>query len=148
VEIDVHGETPAFVKKMKRLKPGEYLIVATAKGQPEVSAQKSFTLTSKRSSKLPVKEIFWHSLSADLAEPGDVVQLRVGSSTGNMRVLYEVLNGREVIQRQWITAGKKLLKLQVPVEEAFRGNFVVRLISVHSNRFFLMVAYDQSAVYK
>ncbi len=136
VEIDVHGETPAFVKKMKRLKPGEYLIVATAKGQPEVSAQKSFTLTSKRSSKLPVKEIFWHSLSADLAEPGDVVQLRVGSSTGNMRILYEVLNGREVIQRQWITAGKKLLKLQVPVEEAFRGNFVVRLISVHSNRFF------------
>ncbi len=135
VEIDFQGETQAFVKKMKRLKPGEYLIVVTAKGQPEVPVKKFFTLTSKRSSKLPVKEIFWHNLSADQAEPGDVLQLRVGSSTGNMRMLYEVLNGREVIQRQWITAGKKLLKLQVPVEEAFRGNFVVHLLAVHSNRF-------------
>lgn len=134
-EIDVHGNAQAFVKKMKRLKPGEYLMVATAKGQPEVPVQKFFTLISERSSELPVKDVFWHTLSADKTEPGDVLQLHVGSSTGNMHVLYEILNGREVIQRQWITVGKKLLKLHVPVEEAFRGNFVVRLMSVHSNRF-------------
>ena len=136
VETEVHGNTSVFVRKTRRLKPGEYLIEATAKGQPEVHVQKFFTLTSERSSKLPVKDVFWHHLSADQAEPGDVLQLRIGSASGNMRMLYEVLNGREVVQRQWITAGKKLLKQQIPIEEAFRGNFVVRLMAVHSNRFF------------
>ena len=135
-EVDVQGSTRVFVQKMKKLKPGEYLLVATAKGQPEASVQQFFMLTSERSSKLPVKDIFWHNLSAERAEPGDVLQLCVGSATGNMRMLYEVLNGRKVIQRQWITTGKKLLKQQIPVEEAFRGNFVVRLMAVHSNRFF------------
>ncbi|GMT44220.1 MAG: hypothetical protein IEMM0006_0052 [bacterium] len=135
-EMRVNGNTQVFTKKLERLKPGEYLIVVTAKGQPEVSVRKFFSLTSERSSKLPVKDIFWHNLSADRAEPGNVLQLRVGSASGNMRMLYEVLNGREVVQRQWITAGKKLLKQQIPVEEAFRGNFVVRLLAVHSNRFF------------
>ena len=135
-EIRVNGNTQVFTKRLERLKPGEYLIVVTAKGQPEVPVRKFFTLTSERSSKLPVKEIFWHNLSADQAEPGDILQLRVGSATGNMRMLYEVLNGREIIQRQWIDPGKKLIKLEIPVGISFRGNFVVRLWAVHSNRFF------------
>ncbi len=135
-EIRVNGNTQVFTKKLKRLKPNEYLIVATAKGQPEVPVRKFFTLTSERSVKLPVKKIFWHSLSADRAEPGDVLQLRVGSATGNMRLLYEVLNGREVIQRQWIEPEKKLMKLEIPVGISFRGNFVVRLLAIHNNRFF------------
>ncbi len=135
-EIDVHGKIQVLVQKIKRLKPGAYLVVATAKGQQKIPVRKFFTLTSQRSSKLPVKNVFQHNLSADRAEPGDVLQLRVGSSTGNMRMLYEVLNGKKVVQRQWISSGKKLLKLDIPVEEAFRGNFVVRLVAVHDNRFF------------
>jgi len=135
-EIRVNGNKQILVKKLKRLKPGAYLVVAVAKGQPEVPVRKFFTLTSQRSSKLPVKEIFWHQLSADRAEPGDVLQLRVGSATGNMRMLYEVLNGKNVVQRQWINPGKRLMKLEIPVGTSFRGNFVVRLLAVHNNRFF------------
>ncbi len=135
-EMRVNGNTQVFTKKLKRLKPGEYLIVATAKGQPEVPVRKFFTLTSDHSTKLPVKEIFWHNLSAERAEPGDVLQLRVGSASGNMRMLYEILNGREVILRQWIEPGKKLMKPEIPVGTSFRGNFAVRLLAVHSNRLF------------
>ncbi len=135
-DIEVHGNTQVFTRKIRRRKPGEYLLMVAVKEQPQISVRKFFSLTSERSSKLPVKDIFWHNLSAGQAEPGDVLQLRVGSASGNMRMLYEVLNGRQVIQRQWITAGRKLLKFQVPVEEAFRGNFVIRLTGVHSNRFF------------
>ncbi len=135
-EVRVNGNTQVFTKKLKRLKPGEYLIVAMAKGQPEVSVRKFFTLTSERSTKLPVKDIFWHNLSADRAEPGDVLQLRVGSATGNIRILYEVLNGREVVQRQWLSPGKRVMKLEIPVGTSFRGNFVVRLWAVHNNRYF------------
>jgi len=133
--IEVQGKAYVFAQKMERLKPGEYLIMAFAKGQQEPPVRRFFTLTSERSPKLPVKDIFWHSLSADQAEPGNVLQLRVGSSTGNMRMLYEVLNGKNVVQRQWILLGKRLMKLDIPVEEAFRGNFVVRLMAVHNNRF-------------
>ena len=134
--VDVNGEARVFTQKIKKLKPGEYLVQATVTGQPEVPVKKFFTLSSERSSKLPVKEIFWTSLSSEKAEPGDVLQLRVGSASGYLRMFYEVLNGREVVQRQWITVGKKLTKLEIPVAGSFRGNFAIRLMAVKDNRFF------------
>ena len=136
LNMNIRGRTTIFTKRLQLLKPGEYLVIATVKGQPSVSVKKFFTISSERSKKLPVKTIFWHILSGDKAEPGDVLQLNTGSVKAGMHILYEVLNGRQVIQRQWITTGRKLTKIEIPVDETFRGNFFVRLTTIHDNRFF------------
>jgi hypothetical protein len=136
IDMRIKGKTTIFSKRLQLLKPGEYLAVATVKGEPAARVKKFFTVSSERSKKLPVKTIFWHILSVEKAEPGDVLQLSTGSARSGMHVLYEVLNGRQVVQRQWITTGRKLTKIDIPVEKTFRGNFFIRLSSIRDNRFF------------
>ena len=136
IDMEINGNTTIFSKRLQLLKPGEYLAIATVKGEPAAPVKKFFTVSSERSKRLPVKTIFWHILSREKAEPGDVLQLSTGSARSGMHMLYEVLNGRRVVQRQWITTGKKLTKINIPVEKAFRGNFFIRLSSIRDNRFF------------
>ncbi len=135
-DIPVQGNRQFLAKRIKKLKPGEYLLLANVKEEPEASVHKFFTLLSARSSRLPSKTVFWHHLSSTKAEPGDVLKLDIGSASGSMRMFYEIQNGREIVHRQWITTGKKLTKLEIPVSEPFRGNFVVRLMSIEANRLY------------
>jgi hypothetical protein len=136
ITLSVKGETLVFPTRLSTLKPGYYLVTAAVEGQPGLPVKKFFTVSSVHAKKLSVNTIFWHTVSQTVAEPGDVVTLSTGSARRNMHILFELLNGQQVAQRQWLVTGKKLNKLQIPVEEAFRGNFAVRLTAVADNRFF------------
>jgi hypothetical protein len=137
VDMPVQGKALIFSSRFQSLKTGEYLLEAYVKGERKARIKKFLTLSSVRSKKVPAVTAFWHNLSADRAEPGTVLQLMMGSSMGKIPVLYEVLNGRQVVRRSWITVGKKLLKLSIPVQESFRGNFVIRLTAIVRNRLFV-----------
>ncbi len=134
--LTVNGKTKVFSGRLSGLKPGDYLVTARVAGEPGPPVRKFFTVSSERAKKLPVQDIFWHSLSATTAKPGDMLMLSAGSARRNMHILYELLNGRQVVYRQWLVTGKKLNKVEIPVSEAFRGNIFVRLTAVAGNRFF------------
>ncbi len=136
IELSVKGKTLVFPGRLSSLKPGYYLVKASVKGQPGTSVKRFFTVSSERSKKLPVPAVFWHSLSKTNSEPGEVLTLQAGSAAGKTRFLFEVLNGQQVVRRQWFVTGKKLSKFEIPVAENYRGNFFVRLTGIRDNRFF------------
>ena len=132
----VKGKTMVFSSRLSALKPGSYLVTAQVEGQTGNPVRKFFTVSSIRAKKLPLQTVFWHSLSETTASPGDVLLLNTGSARHNMHILYELLNGTQVVQQRWLVTGKKPVKVEIPVTEAFRGNFFVRLTAVADNRFF------------
>ena len=136
IELSVKGQTLVFPGRLASLKPGYYLVTAQVKGQAGATVKHFFTVSSMRSKKLPVRSVFWHSLSATKAQPGDVLTLQAGSAAGKMNLLFEVLNGKEIVRRQWFTTGKKLTRFAIPVAENYRGNFFLRLTGIWNNRFF------------
>ena len=136
IDLKIKGKEPVFPSRLSGLKPGDYLVVAGVPGQTGGRVRKYFTVSSVKAKKLSLKSIFWHSLSQTKAEPGNVLYLSAGSEATKLHLLYELLNGKHRVQKEWVTAGKKLVKFAIPVQEAYRGNFAVRLTAVFDNRFF------------
>ena len=136
INLKVNGKIRVFPDRLSSLKQGYYLVEASVPGQEGVPVRKYFTVSSEKAKKLSLKQVFWHSLSQTQAEPGDILQLSVGSRATSLHLLYELENGRHTVQNEWVAAGKKLVKFRIPVQESYRGNFTVRLTAVFDNRFF------------
>ncbi len=136
VNLKVNGKILVFPGRLSGLKQGYYLVEASVPGQEGAPVRKYFTVSSEKAKKLSLKQVFWHSLSQTQAQPGDVLQLSVGSMATKLPLLYELVNGRNTVQKGWVAAGKKLVKFRIPVQESYRGNFTVRLTAVFDNRFF------------
>ncbi len=136
MDIQINGKTLVLPGVISHLKPGEYKVTAQVTGEPSTPVTKFFTVFSLRSKKLPDKAVFMHLFSAETAHPGDIVECITGTASGKMHLLYEVLNGKQVVQRQWLSLGKKPVKINIPVEKAYRGNFFIRLTAIRHNYFF------------
>ncbi|HFB61947.1 MAG TPA: hypothetical protein ENJ69_03080, partial [Bacteroidetes bacterium] len=136
IDLKVKGKTRVFPSRLSGLKPGYYLVVAGVAGQNGGGVKKFFTVSSEKMKKLPLKTVFWHSLSQTRAEPGDRLQLMAASGAAKLHLLYELVNGRQTEQKVWVTAGKKVVKFPIQVQESYRGDFTVRLTTFFANRFF------------
>ncbi|RLD40122.1 MAG: hypothetical protein DRI89_12650, partial [Bacteroidetes bacterium] len=134
----VEGEGKLFADKMSSLQLGEYFVEASAidKYGDTVKAELYFTLYDSDSKKLAGNEIFWSALSKEVAEPGETVQLIVGSSAKKTKLMYEIVNGKQLIERNWIVLNKGQKVIEIPVEETYRGNFSVHLSMVRFNRLY------------
>jgi len=118
--------------------PGEYLAKVSAMNQTgdTVKVERYFTLYSIDSKQLPANEISWNVISKSKAEPRESVQIVVGSAAKKSRFLVEVVNGNDVIERNWVNVNKGQKVITVPVLEAYRGNFAVNVQMVRFNRFY------------
>ena len=132
----IKGDSTVLAGQLKTWSPGEYLIVLQNVSDTLVKAEQYFTLYSTETKKLPVKDLFWSSTTAVKAEPGDVVQIVFGSAGKKTKVLYELVNGKEIVHREWITVSRGQKVLDIPVKEAYRGGFAVHLKTVRQNRNF------------
>lgn len=133
-----HGTTEVLQETLASSKPGEYLLTATAlTGDGDtIKAEKYFTLYSTQTKQSAVNNIEWSTVTKKKAEPGEVVQLIVGSAAKKTKVYYEVVNGSDVPQSGWLTVSRKQKVIDVPVKEAYRGNFAIHVYSTRYNRFY------------
>ncbi|MCF6169672.1 MAG: MG2 domain-containing protein [Bacteroidales bacterium] len=136
--VPVKGKTRLFGYEIRHWKPGEYLMEALAVDQrgDTVKALQFFTLYSGRGKKMPGKKIYWSTLSTELAEPGETLKLVVGSAAKKTKLLFEITNGKQMVERRWITLNKGQKVIEIPVKENFRGNFSIKLGMVRFNRFY------------
>ena len=98
--------------------------------------ERYFTLYSIDSKQVPANEISWNIISDSKAEPGETVQIVVGSAAKKSRFLVEIVNGEDVVERNWMTVSKGQKVISIPVKEAYRGNFAVNVQMVRFNRFY------------
>jgi len=132
----ISGEDVLLTEQLKTFNPGEYLITVQDLSDTIIKTERYFTLYSTETKKIPKKEIFWSTITNKTAEPGDIVQIVVGSANKKAKILYELVNGNEVVESYWLTISQRQKVIDIPVSENFRGGFKVNLRSVMYNRLF------------
>lgn len=134
-QIPINGKAALPPGFMVDLPPGEYMVVANGKdnyGQ-QVESKHFFTLFSSTGKKMPGNMINWFALSEKEAEPGETVKLVVGSAAKKTRLMYEIVNGNDIVERNWITVNRGQKAIDIPVRESYRGNFSINLAMVRFN---------------
>ncbi len=136
--VRVDGEKQLLKDELNRWSPGEYLVVAQSvdKHGDTVETLRFFKLYSTAGKKIPGNEIFWTTLSREKAEPGETLKLVVGSAAKKTKVLVEIINGRQTLSSNWLVLNKGQKVVEIPVKEAYRGNFSINLTTVRLNRFY------------
>lgn len=137
-QITIAGKVPLPANYFNELTPGGYMIVASGKDNDGETVENThfFTLFSSSGKKLPGNMINWSALSKKEAEPGETIKLVLGSAARNSRILYEIVNGNNIVERKWIHLNKGQKTISISVIEAYRGNFSVNLTMVRYNRLY------------
>lgn len=138
IDIAIDGVTKIPTSLFSELEKGEYLIIAKGKdssGTP-VDVMHIFTVYSYERKKMPGNMVNWLALSVKTAEPGQTIKLTIGSATRKSQAMYEVINGDNIISRQWIPLNKGQKTIEIPVVESYRGNFNINVVMVKFNRFY------------
>lgn len=139
LSLNLNGSQKYFKEEFKNMKLGEYLIEVSAidKVGGKVEAKHFFSLYSPSSNKVSNNEVVSLMLNKTTAQPGENVVLSISSADKKTRVLYEINNGNQLIDRQWLTISKAQKNITIPVKEEYRGNFSVNVYVVKDNRFYL-----------
>lgn len=82
---------------------------------------------------MPVPRPFWHAVIKGSGEPGESAVILAGTSEKNVRLLYEVENRGKTVSRQWLDLNQAVTRLEIPIEEEYRGNFNINLVFVKEN---------------
>ena len=85
---------------------------------------------------MPGNMINWVALNKKEAEPGETLKLVIGSAAKKTRLMYEIVNGNKIVERNWITVNRGQKIIDIPVTEAYRGNFSINLAMVRFNRYY------------
>jgi len=108
-QINIVGQT-SFKKGFLDISmPGEYMIVAQGKdisGKQVETQNTFFTVFSTTGRTMPGNMINWAVLNKNVAEPGETLKLVVGSAAKRSLLMYEIVNGHEIIERKWITVSR------------------------------------------
>ncbi|MBC8320428.1 MAG: hypothetical protein H8E34_06885 [Bacteroidetes bacterium] len=137
-QLSINGKIALPASLFSGLIPGEYMIVAEGIddfGDP-VENKHFFTLFSSSGKKLPGNMINWYALSETEAEPGEIIKLVVGSAASKSKLMYEIVNGEDIVERKWITLNKGQKTIDIPIKEEYRGNFSINLAMVKLNRLY------------
>jgi len=135
-KLIISGEKTLLVEQLASMAPGEYFITVRDMSDTLIKAEQYVTLYSAVTKKLPVNLIFWSTITEHTMQPGDILQLVVGSADKKTKVLYELVNGNEVVERHWITVSHGQKIIDIPVKENYRGGFNINLRTVKHNRDF------------
>jgi hypothetical protein len=124
-------------QKSISMKPGIYVLLLQAKdpyGNP-VEIKKYFTAFDPSVKEMPVYALNWFVPLKTECEPGETAQFLIGSKE-NISVIYEIRVHDSLLSRQWLKLNNNQVKIEVPVKEEYRGNFVVNFVFVKYNRSF------------
>ena len=124
-------------QKGGNLKPGVYILLLQARdpfGNP-VETKKYFTAFNPSVKEMPVYALNWFVPLKTECEPGEKAQFLVGSKE-NVSVIYEIRVHDSLLSRQWLKLNDNQVKIDVPVKEEYRGNFMVNFVFVKHNRAF------------
>jgi alpha-2-macroglobulin-like protein/alpha-2-macroglobulin family protein/MG2 domain-containing protein len=137
-DISVNGSNNIPFEFYNDLETGEYMIVVKGSDKHGNNLEKKqvFTLYSKSGKRVPGKKINWVATNKIQAEPGEIISLTIGTSTRKSSMMFEVVNGKNTIERKWIPLNRNQKTIDIPVLESYRGNFTINLIMVKYNRLY------------
>lgn len=115
--------------------PGSYRIrlkTADKYGTP-VELSKQIVLVDPKAKKAPLPEAQFIYRNATKAEPGETITLQLMTAAKETHYLFEVERNGELLRQEWVKSDQNA-KIELPIEEAYRGNVHYQLYSVYDNR--------------
>ncbi|MFK7949005.1 MAG: alpha-2-macroglobulin, partial [Saprospiraceae bacterium] len=124
------------LKRIKNWQQGRYRLTMKTQdkfGNP-IELVKEFTLFSPNEKTVPTNEAFWFTNDKSSAEPGETVNLQIGSGYKRSHVLYEVEQDGKIVESKWLNVkGKQSIDL--PIKESYRGNIHYSIMTIQNGRF-------------
>lgn len=118
-----------------QLKTGAYeLVIEQVGGENNVSIQQRFTLFDETAQVLPFPLFSYFNPLKTKVEPGEKASFLIGTSLKELSLFYYVTSGDKVIKEEWIKLRNEQRKIEIPIEETYRGGIEISLIGVHSNQ--------------
>uniref|UniRef100_UPI0039A49A96 alpha-2-macroglobulin family protein n=1 Tax=Ornithobacterium rhinotracheale TaxID=28251 RepID=UPI0039A49A96 len=114
-----------------QLKAGHYKIVVSQKfNDTEVKSENSFVVLDDQNLKMDENTFFVSYFDADREfAPGEKAILYFGSSVKGGNVQVQIFGeGNHLIKREFVPVGAQLVRYEIPIEEAHRGNIYVNLL--------------------
>jgi len=116
-------------------KEGRYLLEINSTdvfGKP-VKQEQFFTLYSAKAKQQAYPSQFQVVPIKENGEPGDFAKYLI-SSDRNISVLYEIEHKNKIISKKWIQLNNEQQLIEIPIIEAYRGNFAVHFTAIKDNR--------------
>jgi uncharacterized protein YfaS (alpha-2-macroglobulin family) len=140
IAFDTGDTTACRIPRTAKWPAGRYLmtLAATDAFGEAVEQVILFTAHSQKKNTLPPQQAFWFDLDRTTAQPGEVVNLTVGSAYRDVRAIVEI-TGRDGIpvERQTVALSGNAQRVAIPVSEAVRGNFGITVFFVKHNRSYM-----------
>lgn len=124
--------------KIQNWEPGVYkMILKVTKNRQVLSENiQYFVLYDGKSNGMPYETPDWVVWPEGIKEAGSEIQLRLGSSFKNTRILLEVLSPDGNIVRTWNTINQAQTLLKIPLKDSLFGQYTLRYIFVKNGRLF------------
>ncbi|TSA30039.1 MAG: hypothetical protein D4R67_01015 [Bacteroidetes bacterium] len=116
--------------------PGSYKLTLSATDPFGQKVEKILYFTSfdPDSKKIPVLAFNWFVPLKTTGEPGEIASFLIGTSEKEIRVIQEIRVKDELVSREWVALKNQQKRIDVPILEAYRGNFAVNFLFVRDNR--------------
>lgn len=131
-------DTTAFLIPKKEWEPGYYCIevrTEDAFGLPIVEKQ-YMRLVHTGKKQLGTPDMLFAQLEKIRAEPGETVDLWLGTAAKRTKVIFELVQGDDVLRQEVVQLNDKLVSIPLKVKESWRGGMGIRLHTVRENRLF------------
>ena len=95
-----------------------------------------FTLYNPKSKNLPYTMADWSELSKTSGEPGENIEIAIGSACSNAHVLYELESDKKIVETKWFDLNNEQNILSIRLKEEYRGNIGVHWCFINNNRLY------------
>ncbi len=123
---------------LKKLPSGIYKITFKTRDNRgnEVKEAKRFVLYENNDKKPPVKTYSWFIPEKTEVYSGENAVVKFGTSTRNTAVLYELMQGKTVLERRWITFNDEIQTFSIPFTAAYGAGITVVFTFVKDEKIF------------
>lgn len=136
--FDTQKNDSLYLKNISSWQTGDYILEAVSIDSfgVEVKEVRYFTLLDEKSKSFDLNIPFKVKEIKTNCEPGDNASFLISSAYPDAKVLVEIEEKSKIVSAKWYDFNKSQTLVEIPVEEKHRGNFVVHLLMVHSNRIY------------
>lgn len=122
----------------RKWESGVYRLVLTAKDKfgEEVKSVNNFVLYSNSDKKPAYKTYEWIFSEKTECEPGENAVVRFGTSTKNTMVLYELMQGNNILESKWIKFSDEIKTFKIPFVESFGEGVNVQFTFMKDEKLF------------
>ena len=115
------------------LDPGRYEIVMSAIDDSLSLSTENILIFNKKSKKLPVHSLLWTYVDKTTAQPGDVLNISVGSSEKDVTAMLLIFSNGKKIKTECISLNNNILRCRYKVKEEDRGAITFEVAAVKDN---------------